>query len=383
MARTNRGPRLQFNSQRGVYEIRWTQRGDDGVSRSRRLSTRTDDLPAAQAAFAGFLSEFNQDTGAVVPTVERVLEQYLDEVIDAPDKQRAEASRQRAHDAAAFIIQGLGDQPVSEVTHQDIQKYTHKRMKGVIRGKRRGATSTSTLRRELNVLVAAINHAVRHKRVSADDAPHVELPSESAPRERWLSEDEIDALLAWAAEHGYDDDGRLSICHRYLLLGYATAARRGAILGLSWRQIELGSRLVRYDLDATGRLRTGGRGNKRRVPVPLADWLVPWLERMRREAVSEWVMDTPDMNLRRPWERFCAAAAEALGNERLRELNPHALRHTAATHMARSGVELWELAGILGDSLETVQRNYLHHAPDHLRAAINHRTPGSRARPVA
>lgn len=385
MARTNRGPRLQYNRQRGVYEIRWTQRGDDGVSRSRRLSTRTDDLQAAQAVFAGWLSEYQQDTGAVAPTVERVLEDYLTEVIDDPGRDRAESSRQRAHDAARFIIQGLGDRAAPEIDHISIQRYMDKRIRGVIRGRRRKTASTSTLRRELGVLVAAINHAVRRRRLSADDAPYIELPSESAPRERWLVEEEIDRLLAWAAdsaEYGYDTDGRLSICHRYLLLGYATAARRGAILGLSWRQVELDSRLVRYDLDTDGHRRTGGRGNKRRVPVPIADWLVPWLDRIKREAVSSWVMDAPDLNLRRPWERFCAAAARELDNDRYRDLNPHALRHTAATHMARAGVGMWELAGILGDSLETCQRNYLHHAPEHLRVAINHRTPGRASGPT-
>ena len=67
--------------------------------------------------------------------------------------------------------------------------------------------------------------------------------------------------------------------------------------------------------------------------------------------------------------------SDETGNLRYKKLNRHALRHTAATHMARAGVDLWQLAGILGDTMQTVQKNYLHHCPEHLRAAVNFRSP--------
>jgi integrase len=52
-------------------------------------------------------------------------------------------------------------------------------------------------------------------------------------------------------------------------------------------------------------------------------------------------------------------------------MTPHTLRHTWATLAARAGVDLYAIAGVLGDTLSTVEKNYLHHAPDHLRGAIN------------
>ena len=46
-------------------------------------------------------------------------------------------------------------------------------------------------------------------------------------------------------------------------------------------------------------------------------------------------------------------------------------RHTFATHLVQAGVPLVEVAQLLGGSLETVERNYLHLSPGHLKQAIN------------
>jgi hypothetical protein len=40
---------------------------------------------------------------------------------------------------------------------------------------------------------------------------------------------------------------------------------------------------------------------------------------------------------------------------------------------ARAGVDLFRVAGVLGDTIATVERAYAHHCPDHLRAAVNFR----------
>ena len=41
----------------------------------------------------------------------------------------------------------------------------------------------------------------------------------------------------------------------------------------------------------------------------------------------------------------------------------------AATWLARAGVDLWKAAGLLGMTVETLQRVYAHHHPDYLRDA--------------
>jgi integrase len=50
---------------------------------------------------------------------------------------------------------------------------------------------------------------------------------------------------------------------------------------------------------------------------------------------------------------------------------PHTLRHTAATWLMQRGVPVWEAAGYLGMSIETLERVYGHHSRDHLKGAAD------------
>ena len=50
-------------------------------------------------------------------------------------------------------------------------------------------------------------------------------------------------------------------------------------------------------------------------------------------------------------------------------VTPHVLRHTAATWLMQNGVDLWEAAGYLGMSVETLERTYGHHHPHYLANA--------------
>ena len=59
------------------------------------------------------------------------------------------------------------------------------------------------------------------------------------------------------------------------------------------------------------------------------------------------------------------------------DVTPHVLRHTKATWMAQAGVSMFDIAGVLGDSVDTVTKTYAHHHPDYLRDAIN--TTGRKA----
>jgi integrase len=53
------------------------------------------------------------------------------------------------------------------------------------------------------------------------------------------------------------------------------------------------------------------------------------------------------------------------------DCSPHVLRHTAASHMVMAGVPLAEVARMLGDTEETVEKVYGKHSPDYLRRAAD------------
>ncbi len=67
------------------------------------------------------------------------------------------------------------------------------------------------------------------------------------------------------------------------------------------------------------------------------------------------------------------------------KVTPHTLRHTAATWLMQNGVEIWQAAGYLGMSEETLRKVYGHHHPDYMRAAaegIRRRNVTSNASPT-
>jgi len=65
-------------------------------------------------------------------------------------------------------------------------------------------------------------------------------------------------------------------------------------------------------------------------------------------------------------KRGFASACRRAG---LSGVSPHVLRHTCATWLMQGGVPMWEAAGFLGMTRETLEQVYGHHHPDYLRGA--------------
>ena len=163
---------------------------------------------------------------------------------------------------------------------------------------------------------------------------------------------------------------RMSRVFRFTAIALETAARLNSIVGLRWSQVDLHAQMIRFDNDGKR------QKNKRRVPVPISDRLMPVLVRAHAERTSEFVLDDSN-DIRRAFNKVVEEAAQTI-DKRLAAVTPHTLRHTWATLAARAGVDLYEIAGVLGDTLATVERNYLHHCPNHLRGAINFKTAAAR-----
>lgn len=241
---------------------------------------------------------------------------------------------------------------VRDIRPMHVTGYIDKRRKGKI-GK---PSKDSTIARELSVLNAAIAHQVRAKRLSSDDAPTIELPEAGEAKDRWLTHAEADRLLE-AAMEGRSAAGRLPRVYKFVIMALATASRKTALLELRKDQIDMERGMIR--LNPRGRKQT----KKKRPLVPVSDDLRPILKRILDEAVGEYVLEHPG-SIRTAFDLACARAG-------LEDVTPHTLRHTSACWMAQAGVPLHDIAAILGDTYATVEKNYLHHCPEHLRGAVN------------
>lgn len=204
----------------------------------------------------------------------------------------------------------------------------------------------ATVAKELGVVRAALRWAVKEGLI--ERAPHIDMPPATPPRDRRLTRDEVVSLRAAAQ----DDHLRL-----FIDLAWSTAARAGAILELTWADVDLEGRRINYR--AAGRM-------KRRTIVPIGDDLAGILLAARARASGPAVIEYAGRPVASIKKAFRAAVARA----GLVDVSPHVLRHSAAAALAEAGVALEVIAQYLGHSSPSVTyRVYARFSPHHLAAA--------------
>lgn len=330
---------------KGVYEIRWCE-----GQRSMRLSTRTTDQGKAESKLRHFRR------GNAINDSELTCGQALDFYMQEHVEKGPVVDKDRQAFAAKNLRIFFDSKVCRDLMPADITHYCANRALGGV-GRCR-ARSNGTLRRELNLLVAAMNYSVRTRRMPASSMPYVQLPTAPASKDFWLTEEEAPIFQRIADAHGT----RAAL---FIAIALNTAARKRSIESLTWMQVDLVARRIHFN--PVGRLQSA----KRRVAVPISNALLPRLLAAKAQpGRNEFVLGS-DRPITEMFEAIALKAARETGNERFERVTPHTLRHTFATLAARAGVPIFEIAGILGDSIETCAKNYLHHCPEHLRSAVN------------
>lgn len=342
MPRPKRGPYLKPDKQTGIYYIHHHENGESG-----KLSTRTRNPVEAKKALALYIMGEERIKHEPGWLVREAWGAYWDE------HGSKAADSERINNAWRRLEPHFGDMLIHQITVEDVERYTKRRLAQV---------KSSTVRRELSALTASFNYLVTTKRLKSHELPYVPLPPDSEPRDRWLSAEEIELLhkTAEARElrrHGNSKKPlRLSRVQRFLHIALATGARRRVIERLEWRRVDFARGLIDFDY--------GGRQtNKKRPVVPISDALRPVLERAYAERIGPYVLDHPG-SIRKAFDRCVEEAG-------LPEVHRHTLRHTWATHASMNGVPLTDIARVLGNSLAMVIRVYAKYQPEYLRAAVN------------
>lgn len=321
------------------------------------------EIGAAQGALATYIADKYRP-----PRKERDIERIsVADVLSIYDDDRADSqANRRVYDGAMERLNNWwGSKMLAQVTGETCRAYVATRK------------TTGGARRDLEVLRAAINHHAKeglHRGIV-----RVSLPDKGAPRDRWLTRSEV-AKLLWYCWRKREEmtitrgarrgetmlTKRRPLRHlaRFILLGVYTGTRAAAIAaasptkaaGRSWVDLEAG---VFY------RLQEGKKAtNKRQTPVKIPPHLLGFLRRWARPnddgMVPQFFVEWNGKPISSPKTAF-ASAVEGTGIE---HATPHTLRHTAATWLMQNGVEIWEAAGFLGMSEQTLRTVYGHHHPD-------------------
>ena len=212
--------------------------------------------------------------------------------------------------------------------------------------RRKAGKHDGTIWTELGHLRTVFTWAQKQRLI--EHAPPVERPQKPPPRDRWLTDAEVERLLDAPMAHHI----RLAI-----LMMLSTAARVGAVLELRWDRVDFERRQI--DLRPVD---IGPR--KGRAVVPMNDGLRAALCAAREAAMTDYVIEWAGASVKSIKTGF-NAAVDAAG---LVDVSPHVLRHTAAVRLASSGVPMAKISQYLGHSnTQITERVYARFAPDHLR----------------
>lgn len=338
MPRPNTGPKLAWNKERGIYYVRWYERGAKKVK-----STGTADQREAEDALSRFIDRQRGQGGPRQPHEVDVAE-ALAFYGEHRGPQTADPAR------IGQLIEGLlvywEDKTLGQITENTCLAFAERRKR-----------SPGTIRRELGLLTAAQNFMVQERLLTA--SVPVKLPAKPDPKDRWLTRAEAARLLNTSRHLGRETRQYLPL---FIMIALYMGARKEQITSLHWSQVDLGTRRINFAIE--GRAQT----KKRRPRLPIPERLLRFLRYAyaRRSSDKGPVLHINGKAIKRVDKGFRIAARRA----GLIGVSPHTLRHTRGTWMAQDGVSMWDIAGWLGQDPATTARIYAHHSPDFMQAAL-------------
>lgn len=193
-----------------------------------------------------------------------------------------------------------------------------------------------------------------------------------------LNRKEIQAAIAVAGEAAQaakagSDRVALAVARRDLAiveLLYATGIRVSELAGLDVGDVDVASRLVRVL----------GKGRVERVVpfgrpagVAVQEWLESRSVLVGPASGSALFLGVRGGRIGVRAVRECVHAIMARAG--VRDIAPHGLRHSAATHLLEGGADLRAVQEVLGHSSLTTTQRYTHVSQDRLRAAFRQAHP--------
>ena len=363
MPKRNAGACLKWREERQMWEIQWFEGG-----RRRRRATGTHVRQDAEKQLTDHITFSHRTHGRLHPD-----ERLIDDVLADYVQERGQflKSQRTLETCITSLASFWGSKTVQEVREEVCREYLHFRdqqYKKSAKTRKGGGYNDpdikpSVVARELSVLAAAINHDFKRGRLTTP--VHVWKPKFDNRKDRWLTRDEVAALL-WHARKG-PKDAPYYRAREYLplfiMIGLYTGARHGAILDLRWSQVDLERGLI--DFHPPGEERTNK--GKALIPAPARLWRM--LKYARKRGTAKGYVIHENQRPFKSIKKTYGIAAVAAG---LPSVSPHTLRHTAASWMAQKGVAFPVIARYLGHAdSRTTERIYAHHAPDYLKAAAD------------
>jgi len=249
----------------------------------------------------------------------------------------------------------------SSFSQQDMLSY-------LLNLKERGYAST-TIARKVAAAKSFFSFLVREGKIKSNPTKNVGSPKVGRALPKPISISQVHRLLEQPAKRSTPEAIRDGVM---LELLYATGMRVSEIVSLNLDDVDT----------KEGYVRCFGKGHKERV-IPIYEQIARKLESYIRETRLKLVRNPAEKALfvnprgerltrQGLWQNLKGYAEEA---ELDKEITPHTLRHSFATHMLSGGADLRAVQELLGHANISTTQIYTHLTSEHVRRAYDKSHP--------
>lgn len=233
----------------------------------------------------------------------------------------------------------FGGKYLNEITVMDVNKFKTERAQQV---------SVATTNRALSLLKSMFNRAVEWDKTKNNPVRKIKLFKENNKRLRFLEQEEITKLLSNCSNHLYP----------IVIVAINTGMRKGEILSLKWHDID-------FQRDVAHLLNTKS-GEKREIP--LNETAKRTLIAIPKHPDSPYIFCNKNGE---PYGDIKKSFLTAIGKSGIINFHFHDLRHTFASHLVMSGIDLNTVRELLGHHSLDMTLRYSHLSPDHKKRAVD------------
>ena len=251
------------------------------------------------------------------------------------------------------------DKEITDLTRADLRKW--------IASLSRDGLAPTSIARAVSAARGFFKFLMLDGHIKTHPAEDLDTPQRFSYLPKFLTEDEINRLFAApdvSTEEGIRDRAVLEIM-------YASGLRVSELVALEQADVDLLAGLVVCH----------GKGSKERR-VPLGKSAIHWLQQYTSVKAGYGKSTSPYVFLHRgkPFNRHLAWSMIKRYAERagIKNVSPHTLRHSFATHLLQRGADSRSVQALLGHSDISTTQIYTHMTDVHLRSAYNRHHPRAR-----
>ncbi len=249
--------------------------------------------------------------------------------------------------------------PVPELTRYDLRHW--------IADLSREGLSPSSVARAVSAARGFFRFLMLDGHIKGQPTEELNTPQRFAYLPKFLTEDEIDQLFAApdiSTEEGIRDRTLLEVM-------YGAGLRVSELVSLKQNDVDIHSGLVVCH----------GKGSKERR-VPIGKSAIHWLQQYGTVKATYGKATSPYMFVNRgkpltrqfAWSMIKRYAAKA----GVKDISPHTLRHSFATHLLQNGADSRSVQALLGHSDISTTQIYTHITDRHLRSSYDKHHPRAR-----